>query len=325
MLSEYVRFLPPRLKSHIKKKLEQFTGLFYHLNDIELRLVIDANILIAAGIAKCKGRNPFIYELSNSPHLKICAPPTLMQELARHIPQKAEDCKLDASAISNAIEPLLNKITLLSASNPAILKAKEIIGKRDMGDVPYVALSLHTKSHGVLTKDGDFDNLPEIATWSISGVAKVLTIFENGAFSFHALSYDIPMLLKIFYEICVRTLSNIWQTIAGMISGIALIVGGGLTALSKSPALAAFVLLSALALYTYAKDTIIETLSSMAINLSNFLTSVYNAVKCIVNFVGGLIQYAIFVIVLLYKNVEDTITTCKRLSENPKIVASKTH
>ncbi|MFH0885410.1 MAG: PIN domain-containing protein [Candidatus Micrarchaeota archaeon] len=322
IISEHVRYFSPRRKNYLKGRLEDFTNKVYHFGEIELQLVVDANMMIAAGIAKCKGRFSFFYELANSPHLKLCAPPTLIQELEKNIPKRAEENKVEASAVKASIEPLLNKVSILKADDPALQKADKLIGARDPGDVSYVALSIHTRSHGVLTNDNDIKELPQIASWNLSGVAKVLTIFENGSFSFHALAFDVPVLLRILYEACLCILGYIWRTITSMISSFAQIVSGGLAAMSKSSALTALVILSVIGVYIYAKDLCVQILADVASKISNFLNSVYNAIKSIIGFAGGLIQMGISVLALLFKNVENTITTYKNLSENPTTVAS---
>lgn len=322
IISEHVRYISPRMKNYLKVQLENFTNAVYHFGEIELRLVIDANMMIAAGIAKCKGRVSFLYELANSPHLKLCAPPTLMQELEKHIPKRAEENKVEASAVKTSIEPLLNKVSILKADDPAIQQANRLIGARDPGDIPYVALSIHTKSHGVLTNDKDIKELTQIESWNLSGVAKVLTIFENGAFSFHALAFDVPILARLVYEASLVVLGYIWKTITGIINGFAMLIGGGLAAISKSSALAALLLIGVVAAYVYAKDECIRVIADMALKISNFLNSIYNGIKTIFEFIGGLIQIGISAIMCLYKNVEDTITTCKNLSENPTTFSS---
>ncbi len=315
-IEEHVRYLRTDHKRKLKKNFENFFFSFLD-SELELNLVIDANIIIDAGLQTFKGIRPFIYELADSPHLKLFAPPWLDEELKRRIPEICRKKSLDEKQFFDSIKQLREKITILSPDHNAIIKARELIGDRDPKDIPYIALWISRKAHGTVTVDSDFENKKEITVFKLTGVAKVLTVFENGSFSFSILTNEVPILLRILYEIVLISLRYIWEIVTMIAVAFSAFLVNGLKAMGEG---AIPLLLIVIALLYLAKEKLREVIAYLASEIETTLKLIYTFFRNIISFVASILTVAVTSLKVLFINIEKTISEYDRISKNEGLV-----
>ena len=229
-ITQSFRYTNPGILVELKRFFEK-TLHAIEKYDLELKLIVDANIVLQESLALVKKGNSSLISLSKSPFFKIIAPTWLLEELDKKIPSVAKKNKVDEQVLRTAVVEVIKSITILEVrSEQAYIMAKQILGERDPEgkDAPYVALYLAVKSHGILTADDDIIAQKTIKTWNKVGFAgRIVSTFERGSISFLVLGEGIPIALAVLYEVTVAILNGIWYTLEAIGSAfIAIAVAG---------------------------------------------------------------------------------------------------
>ncbi len=194
-----IKNLNPTLKNELKKKFETFFPSLM-MGEMELRMVIDANIILDAAISITEGKRnklPFL----QSPHLKAYAPSKIKEEVFKHIPERAKKRKIDELALAENALRIMASIQIVEPNLDDLIKAQVLMQNKDVDDAPYVGLIFTTKSAGVITNNvKDFSEIKGVKVVKINETSNILTNFEQGTFSFFIFSNTVPTAMTLFFE-----------------------------------------------------------------------------------------------------------------------------
>jgi predicted nucleic acid-binding protein len=218
--TELIHNFPAELTNYIKTKIHENTSLFNN-NSFELELIADTNIIFSEVRSLMVNKSSFFLKISANPYVKIYAPSVLKTELYEKIKLKfPKDRKTKDFEIHECLKTadlLLSKINIRDdITITSFNKAKSYMEKRDAKDIPFVALNLSLKTHGILTKDRDISDIEEIKTWKLGEAGKVITEIHKGSFLFLILNTSLPQIWKVISEL----VSIIWVTFINIIEGL---------------------------------------------------------------------------------------------------------
>lgn len=318
ILNDMIRFIDPAIlnqcKSYFEKNLPYMQG-----NKLELTLIIDTNMVISDAMAYVKRNKSFLLELSKSHFLTLLAPTWLKEELEKKIPEISRKYQLDENTFRLTVSMFLEKIRLIDLTdNNAYQLAFSKVGNRDVKDVPYVSLFLTVKSHGILTKDKDIKEIPNVKVWERPGIAgRVISIFEKGTLSFAIAGMGLPLVFRFLYEIFISILKTVWEVTKMFISFIYSLLKEGFKAFSKAPdwvkiliALGLFLLMSD----DKKRESIMNALKSIVEGVTNLLRNFYEKIREIMAFLSPLIEFGLAILYVLFKKIEETIVTYQQIN-----------
>jgi predicted nucleic acid-binding protein len=132
-----------------------------------MKLVIDASILIAALLKKSETRRIMLHPL-----LELHCPAYLKEEVEEHRERLREAADLGKLAFAQVLKTLMEHIIVHPEADyqEKMEKAKEIIGKIDEADIPYIALTLAIEADGIWSNDRHFQQQTEIIVISTSNL-----------------------------------------------------------------------------------------------------------------------------------------------------------
>lgn len=304
-LERVVVDLNPELKKKLKEQFTQFFSIMLY-NELELKLVIDANIVISAGISKTKkGRD---LEILSSPHLKMFAPSEIKKEIEEHLEEVAEKKKIDIIELRNNINHILEKITILNPDERDLEIAIKMTEMRDTKDAPYIGLIFTTKSHGVMThNEKHFSGLSGVEIINEGETGKILTNFELGTFSFFILGTSASVVGN-FSKFIFKTFSSVFATILEVIKNIfEVIINGiskGIEGLSKLGWIAIIIII---AVGITLKEKITETLKELGGKVNQFFQFISESFKDLFNFLKEIFTIAMDFFCSLIGNVQKSI------------------
>lgn len=317
VLTQIVKLLDPNILQQFKDYFEK-NLLFLCGNKLELTLIVDSSAIISDALTYSKTGKSHLLNLSRSPFLKMLAPMWLKEELERKIPEISKKKGIEENKFRSAVSMLLEKVTLIKNMNETAHKlAFTLVGQRDAKDTPYVALYLSIKSHGILTKDKDIMEIPEIKIWERPETAgRVVSIFEKGAFSFAIVGEGLPLVFRLLYEICALILRSIWEVIKTIGNAVYTLLKKGINTVSKFPdwvkaliGVGAFLLI----LWDKSREVIINVVQSFVQGIINILKWFYDAIKSILSYVAPLIEVGLTVLTFLFTKIEETIVTYQKI------------
>ena len=124
-----------------------------------------------------------------------------------------------------------------------IIKGK-YLEQRDEDDIPFLALNLTLKTHGVLTKDKDITDQSEIKTWRLAEVGQAITEISKGTYSLIIACVSVKSIL----ELVLGFLSVVWavfiETVESFIIYFTSVLEGSIQAIDKIPLALALILLA---------------------------------------------------------------------------------
>lgn len=320
-LSKIVTSLDPEILSYSKEYFEKNLLYIYGKEKLEVIAVIDANAVISDAISRVRRHKSYLLDLLNSqsPFLKICSPTWLRTEIDEKIPEVAGQKGMDEKELKEAAYAILEKIQIIDSDNGmAYSMAFNVVGHRDIKDVPYVTLYFSIKAHGVLTKDKHITQSLEIKTWEKSGtLGKIVTLFGGGSFSFLVLGKTLPLAFRLLSEMLTGLLKIIWVTIQTVGTALIGLVETGVEALSELPtwalALIGVVVVVAL-IYEKSRRVITDVVQSIMSRIIAVLNWIYQAIKGILSVVAPLVEIPLQILAVLFLKVDETITTYEELN-----------
>ncbi|MCQ6253846.1 PIN domain-containing protein [Methanocaldococcus sp.] len=257
-------------------------------------------------------------DFANNPFIELYAPPLIKKELKDKIetvlPKKCKKKNIDENiAKSKAIKianKILSNIKIISDKklNSWRKRAYELIGHRDINDIPFVTLALSLEAHGIITHDKDFNDQKIVKIWKVGKVKAIITEFSQGSFSFFILNTTIPLAFKICSSILITILKIITNIIGKIIEILRIIVTKGLNSLSKIPNdyLIILFLSSILGIIFLAnKPKIINQIKEALKKLKNMLLKLIESVKNILKPLLSFVKFSIKAIgYLFYKTIK---------------------
>lgn len=132
-----------------------------------MKLVVDSNIVFAALLRDSTTRSLLI-----DPPADLIAPETMLSEIRRHRDEIVERSGLSGDEFDLLLTLVTEDIEVVprEAYDDAMIVARERIGDRDLGDVPFLALSLAVDADGIWTENvADFEEAG-VEVWSTERV-----------------------------------------------------------------------------------------------------------------------------------------------------------
>ena len=140
-----------------------------------MTLVIDTNIIISSLLKQSTNRKILLL-----PYFNFILPEYAFEEINNHMDKIQKISKLAEDEIKILLSILLENIDIIpnKTIQPAIKKAKEIIGYIDIDDVPFVAAALTTLNNGIWTNDKHFKQIENIKIWDTKDILIYLRKFH---------------------------------------------------------------------------------------------------------------------------------------------------
>lgn len=133
-----------------------------------MRLVVDSNIVIAGLL-----RDGLTRGLLIEAHVDLASPEWMLAEIARHRDAVAARAGLSGEEFDLLFALLTERIEIVPASSYAacLKEATALIGARDAGDVPFLALALAHDCDGIWTQNPRHFADAGVEVWGTSEVA----------------------------------------------------------------------------------------------------------------------------------------------------------
>lgn len=318
IIGQVVKATDPAILAYCKDYFEK--NLLYLYGDkLEMILIVDAQAIISEAIAQVRKGRSFLLELLKSPFLKLYSPTWLRDEVKKKIQKIAEREGIAEGDLEKSADILLEKVKVVDPDDEvAYTRAWASIGYRDPQDIPYVTLYFSIKSHGILTRDKDIAEIPEIKTWERPGtVGKIISVFEKGTFSFLIVGKALPTAFRFLFEICVTLLKTIWNIVRIVVGAVYSLIKEGIAAISKLPDWVK-VLISVGTIITLfwekSRKIIMEGLQSFVSGLLTILNWFYQSMKNVISIIAQIVKISIEVLRVLFVKIEETMATFKQLS-----------
>jgi predicted nucleic acid-binding protein len=128
-----------------------------------VKLVLDTNVLISALLKSSATRAILLH-----PSFEFFLPEFGLEEIRRHKPELRKRSRLTEDALDLLLSLLLERVTIVPAAviAPHLKQAERLIGRRDPGDIPFVAAALAISNDGLWSHDHDFNHITEITVWT---------------------------------------------------------------------------------------------------------------------------------------------------------------
>jgi len=310
--------IPTLLLNHLKRNFEQNISSFIGGSfKLELRLVVDSSSVVSNLISFAKKGESILHKLIKDPFLRLYAPSTLKKEVEKNIVEISQKKKLDKELLMKTWRhDILPKITILDPSDLAMLKGYLVVGRRDVTDVPFVALHFQLGTHGVVTRDKDIIEQPVVRTWHIKRVCGLVTVFKKGAFSFFIYSRILPNVLHAVFKIGVAVLRTVLEILAKIVQLFVNLTNGVIRTISKLPdwaqllvGIAAFIMI----LEERTQNFIVEFLKKVGEAIFKFASEVYSVIINLLKFLAPLVQIALSVLAYLSSSYQETIKQLRTL------------
>jgi predicted nucleic acid-binding protein len=285
---------------------------------MDLRLVIDTSSILSELISFVKTGKSILYEVAQGAFISLYAPSKLIAEVGKKIPEIARKNKLDQNSLIQAWQLHFRpRIIVYDARNLLdLLFGFFVVGKRDIEDVPFVALTFSLKTHGIVTRDKDIIEQPVVRTWRMGNVKKLITLFKKGSFSFFISARFLVPLLRAVFQIGVAILRSLFDLAAKVIQFSAGLIKGLIKEVAKLPDWVKMLLGMAIILMLInekSRKTAIELLQKIGESITTFLVQTYNLVKALVEKIAPSIQFTVNVVYVLFNSIDQTIVQLRSL------------
>lgn len=236
LISELPEELLETIKTFVETNLSKIIGID---GKLEIRIVVDANMIFAQTKGYIEhGSLPSIIRLSKSPFVKMYAPSKIFEDtlenedelakLARKITRRLGR-EIAVEKVKQKMSEILEHIEILDPEKDKEFEmAQQLIGSRDPDDVDYVHLYLSIKATGIITRDSDFDDLPNVQTWKDTEPVKELrAILTKGSISFALTTTSGAVMVDLLFKIVAAILgiilgifSAIWKNLERLVKWV---------------------------------------------------------------------------------------------------------
>ena len=318
-IGSIVASIPPQLSAYLKSEFEKFLPkLMGKKVKAEAHLVIDASQAIAELIGYVKKGKSTVIELAKEPFLKLYAPEKIDSEIEEHIDEVAKKKGIDAGKLRDVWKNVLRPLGHIGESSEIIAQFRGFatMVARDPEDAPYVALSFTTEMHGIVTKDKDISDQPEVRTWRVSNVARTITLLKQGSFSFFISARLLVPLLQAVFEMVITFLAALFEfavKIGRLFVALAERFVEGLGGLPDWAQLLLLVAGIALVAYEKTRNEIIGSIRVAIRMASEFLASLYEAARQIIEPLAPLVEVGIVIVQLILGGIGKSIAELQSL------------
>ncbi len=316
--------LPNECLSYLKENFEQNISNFVGSSlKLELNLVVDSSSVIPNLLYFAKKGESFLHKLIKEPFLHLYAPSVLIDEVERRIPELSIKKSQKELIMKTWISDILPKIKILNRMDlNTLFEGFFIIGERDQNDVPFVALNLQLKAHGIITKDPDIIEQPEVRTWRIKGVSSLISVFKKGTFSFFIVSKVLPNILKSIFKLGVAILRVMLEVLGEITQFVAGLVGGTIKAISKLPTWIQLMFGLGVLTLVFVKKTrnlVLDIVKGIGEGLAKFASDLFRVFRELLVQLAPLINITIVFLSYLFDSYQETV---KQLSSLGSVKSS---
>jgi len=308
------------LRLYFQENLADFLDKDIEMN---LRLVIDTSSILSELISFVKTGKSVLYEVAQGTFISLYAPSKLIAEVEEKIPEISRKNKLDQNSLVQAWKlHFLPRIIVYDTRNLLdLLFGFFVAGKRDIEDVPFVALTFSLKTHGIVTRDKDIIEQPVVRIWRMGNVRKLIMIFKKGAFSFFISAQFLVPLLRTIFQIGVAVLRSLFDLAVKAVKFFADLIRGLIKEVAKLPDWVKMlfgIALIALLMNENARKTAMEFLQKIGESISAFLAQIYNLVKGMLEKTEPYIEFTVSVLYVLFNSINQAIVQLRSLSVVPR-------
>ena len=230
-LDECTKGFSPDLIEYLKTGFQTsaINGLVNKEMDLQIRIVVDTNVVIKSLRHYAKtGESSLLLKLESNPLFPLYSPTDLEDEVSDYIENKEKDPKN---------RPKMREMWSLIRTNITVQekirteswnKAKEVIGKRDSDDVPFVGVYFDLNASGIVTDDEDYDQ-PEIRRFTIESLGNLVGNFHRGIFSFFIINDLGPPLFDFIKQVALSIIKFLAETIVQVFGFIKALATGGVS------------------------------------------------------------------------------------------------
>jgi hypothetical protein len=202
------------------------------------------------------------------------------------------------------------------ADMKAWLEGYRLVGARDVEDVPYLALTFSFETHGIITRDKDIIEQPEIRTWKIGKVKSVVTIFKKGSFSFFVTSHLLLPMFQLVFKISVSILRALLEVVKAVIQFFGNLIAGAIKAISRLPDWLKLLIgpaTLAMILYDKTREAMIDSVRKIGKAIGDFMLQLYGSIKGLIAKVAPLIQITVTILHVVYSHMDQAILQLQSL------------
>src|SRR5574341_993476 len=332
LLNRLTKELPVETLEWIKKRFETYIPhlLGEGLGKIEIGLVVDTSTIVRALLHYAKGRTSILFKLSENPFFALHVPKEVEEEVMRQLDKKAKK-GVDRKKMLEGWEKIKHILKIDDVKSEQAKKtAKQMIGKRDPTDIPFVAMYIEMKAAAVLTDDSDYEH-PSIRKWNIEKLGDVVGTYYRGIYSFVVVHDFVPIAVDILSKIVLAIVNRLFQGLSLILEIGENIVAGAveniMRLISKIPRWLAIVLIGVVASVAVwlAVDAKSRKKVSGTINyiwakakplIENIVVWITDAIEVLVSYVKAMGPYAgvtLTVLVELYESIIEVAEAIKSL------------
>lgn len=281
---------------------------------MELDVVVDSSSIIADMLSLVRKGKSKLRQLMKEPFVRFHAPTILKTEIESKMGKWKKDKQL---LMQTWQKDFLPKISLKDPKNLiAWIKGFITVGRRDEKDIPFVALHFEMRSQGIITRDKDIIEQPQIHTWKLGRLGNVVTIFKKGSFSFFVFSKLLPAIFYVLFQIGVAILRVLIEMIVNFLALFGSIAKGAVEAISRLPdwakvflGLATFVFV----LYDKTRNATLDFLKKVSEEFCRFAFKLYENIKSLLSSLAPIMNIAIVVLTYLFQTLEEAINQIRSL------------
>lgn len=170
---DFIRKFAEPFQQMIRKMHENIKNSFIGRLWRKLRLVVDANYIIANVLGLIKWGKSELLRLFDNPYFIAYAPNKVVNEVEGHLIKIAKKKGVDENILLSTFRnQFLPKINLIDPDNSDVERAK-IVVKEHSKDAEYVGLIFSVNTDGFLTKENRFSHITGIRRWIVSEADEV--------------------------------------------------------------------------------------------------------------------------------------------------------
>jgi predicted nucleic acid-binding protein len=138
-----------------------------------LRVIVDSSVLVAG-----MGRRSRVRRLLFRNGIEWVVPSEIRGEVLDRIDELARRLKARPMDARLFVVEILGRATEidLRPEEPASRLARDLIGRRDPSDIPFVGAAIKLGALGVWSLDKDFDGIPGVPRFTTAGIERLLDL-----------------------------------------------------------------------------------------------------------------------------------------------------
>ena len=201
--------------------------------DLQIKMVVDSNAVIRSLRHYANmGKSSLLLKLKSNPLFPLYSPVDLEGEVLEYIETK-EKIPANRPKMREAWNLIRKNITIQEKiQTESWNKAKEVIGKRDSDDIPFVGVYFDLNASGIVTDDKDYDN-PEIRRFTIESLGELVGGFHRGIFSFFIMHDISPLLLDFVKQVSLSIIKFLSEAIVLVLRFVKDLATGAVSKISE--------------------------------------------------------------------------------------------